>query len=153
MPESVGAMTADSMTVPLPLMEAEKKAAKEIDYTKKLPDAEFEVMQAVWEGQPPVNTAYLMERVGRARGWKAPTLISFLDRLEKRGFLVSEKQGKEKYYTPVAEADQYLRAVTERFVEQYHGGSFVRMMDALYMDKKLSEEDIDELLQWLKTKY
>ena len=48
MPESVGAMTADSMTVPLPLMEAEKKAAKEIDYTKKLPDAEFEVMQAVW---------------------------------------------------------------------------------------------------------
>ena len=43
--------------------------------------------------------------------------------------------------------------MTERFVEQYHGGSFVRMMDALYMDKKLSEEDIDELLQWLKTKY
>ena len=41
----------------------------------------------------------------------------------------------------------------EQFVEQCHGGSFVRMMDALYRDKKLSESDIDELLQWLKTKY
>ena len=38
-------------------------------------------------------------------------------------------------------------------MEQCHGGSFVRMMDALYRDKKLSESDIDELLQWLKTKY
>ncbi len=127
--------------------------AREIDYTKKLPDAEFEVMQAIWAGEPPLNTAYLMEKVGHGRGWKAPTLISFLVRLEERGFITSEKKGKERYYTPAAQRELYLRSVTEQFVEQYHGGSFVRMMDALYNDKKLSEADIDELLQWLKTKY
>ena len=38
---------------------------EEINYTKKLPDAEFDVMAAVWEGIPPVNTAYLMEKVGK----------------------------------------------------------------------------------------
>ncbi|MBE6561466.1 MAG: BlaI/MecI/CopY family transcriptional regulator [Ruminococcaceae bacterium] len=127
--------------------------AREIDYSKKLPDAEFEVMQAIWAGEPPLNTAYLMEKVGHSRGWKAPTLISFLVRLEERGYITSEKKGKERYYTPAAERERYLRSVTEQFVEQYHGGSFVRMMDALYNDKKLSEADIDELLQWLKTKY
>lgn len=126
---------------------------REPDYKKKLPDAEFDVMMAIWEGEPPLNTAYLMEKVGRARGWKAPTLISFLVRLEERGFILSEKRGKERYYTPLAERDLYLRSVTEQFIERYHGGSFVRMMDALYVDKKLSESDIDELLQWLKTKY
>ncbi len=129
------------------------EAMRSIDYTKKLPDAEFEVMQAVWKGIPPVNTAYLMDMVGRARGWKAPTLISFLVRLEERGYISSEKRGKERYYTPVAERDQYLRIATEQFVQQYHGGSFVRMMDSLYSDKNLSEEDIDELLLWLKSKY
>ena len=126
---------------------------REIDYTKKLPDAEYEVMQAIWMGEPPVNTAYLMEQVGRDRGWKAPTLISFLVRLEDRGYITSCKRGKERYYTPVADRDTYLRSVTEQFIDQYHGGSFVRMMDALYNDKKLSEADIDDLLQWLKTKY
>lgn len=126
---------------------------REIDYSKKLPDAEFEVMQAIWEGEPPLNTAYLMEKVGRVRGWKAPTLISFLVRLEDRGYVTSYKQGKERYYIPLAERELYLRSVTEQFIHQYHGGSFVRMMDALYKDKKLSESDIDELLQWLKTKY
>jgi len=124
-----------------------------IDYTKKLPDAEFEVMQAIWAGDPPLNTAYLMEKVGRSRGWKAPTLISFLVRLEERGYILSEKQGKERYYTPLADRDIYLRAVTEQFLQQYHGGSFVRLMDTLYTEKRLSESDIDELLQWLKTKY
>lgn len=124
-----------------------------IDYTKKLPDAEFDVMQAIWEGTPPLNTAYLMEKVGRSRGWKAPTLISFLVRLEDRGYITSEKQGKERYYTPAADRGMYLRSVTEQFISHYHGGSFVRMMDALYADRKLTETDIDELLQWLKTKY
>ena len=79
------------------------------DYTKKLPEAEFEVMNAIWNGTPPVNTAYLMEAVGKDKGWKAPTLISFLVRLQDRGYISSEKKGKERYYTPVAERDARLK--------------------------------------------
>ena len=124
-----------------------------INYDKKLPEAEFDVMAAVWEGTPPVNTAYLMEKVGKQKGWKASTLISFLVRLEDRGYITSEKRGKERYYTPVAAQEKYMQTVTEQFVKQYHGGSFVRLMDTLYRDKSLSESDIDELLEWLKTKY
>ena len=123
------------------------------DYQKKLPDAEFEVMLAIWNTTPPVNTAYLMDNVGKARGWKAPTLISFLVRLEDRGYITSYKKGKERYYEPSSDKTEYIRIASEQFVKQYHGGSFVKMMDSLYKDKKLSEEDIDELLQWLKTKY
>lgn len=130
-----------------------KSKAEEINYSKKLPDAEFDVMAAVWEGVPPVNTAYLMEKVGKGKGWKASTLISFLVRLEDRGYITSEKRGKERYYTPVADKEHYMQAVTEQFVRQYHGGSFVHLMNTLYRDKSLSEADIDELLEWLKTKY
>ncbi len=125
----------------------------EINYDKKLPDAEYVVMAAIWAGTPPVNTAYLMDAVGRERGWKAPTLISFLVRLEERGYISSTKQGKERYYMPVAEETRYLQAVTSDFVDQYHNGSFVHLMDTLFKDKSLSESDIDELLEWLKSKY
>ena len=125
----------------------------EINYSKKLPDAEFVVMSAIWAGTPPVNTAYLMDAVGRERGWKAPTLISFLVRLEERGYISSTKQGKERYYMPIAEEAKYMQTVTSEFVEQYHKGSFVHLMDTLLKDKSLSESDIDELLEWLKSKY
>ena len=125
----------------------------EINYTKRLPDAEFVVMSAIWAGTPPVNTAYLMEAVGKERGWKAPTLISFLVRLEERGYISSTKQGKERFYMPVAEELKYMQTITADFVEQYHGGSFVKLMDTLFKDKSLSESDIDDLLEWLKSKY
>ena len=133
---------------------ASNKTALVPDYTKKLPDAEFEVMLAIWNSEmSPVNTAYLMDAVGKARSWKAPTLISFLVRLEDRGFISSVKNGKERYYEAIANKADYIRVASEQFVNQYHGGSFVSMMDSLYSEKKLSEEDIDELLQWLKSKY
>ncbi len=125
----------------------------EINYSKRLPDSEYVVMAAIWAGTPPVNTAYLMDAVGRERGWKAPTLISFLVRLEERGYISSTKQGKERYYMPVAEESKYMQSVTEDFVQQYHGGSFVHLMDTLFKDKSLSESDIDDLLDWLKSKY
>ena len=123
------------------------------DYKKKLPETEFEVMLAIWNSEPPVNTAYLMEKVGRAHGWKAPTLISFLVRLEERGFITSEKKGKERFYTPSSDKNEYIRYTSEDFVNRYHEGSFVSMLESLYKDKKLSEQDIDQLLKWLKTKY
>ena len=132
---------------------AEVSAAPTPDYTKKLPETEFEVMLAIWDATPPVNTAYLMEKVGKNHGWKAPTLISFLVRLEERGYITSEKKGKERYYTSASDRSEYIRLTSEDFVARYHGGSFVSMLDSLYKDKKLSEKDIDQLLQWLKTKY
>ncbi len=133
--------------------ESAVKAPVEINYSKKLPEAEFDVMVAIWDATPPVNTAYLMEAIGKEKGWKAPTLISFLVRLEDRGFISSVKQGKERLYTPVADKDTYMQIATEDFVNHYHGGSFVHLMDILFKDKNLTESDIDDLLEWLKSKY
>lgn len=125
----------------------------DVDYSVHLPEAEFDVMQAVWEGEAPMTTNYLMKAIGNKKGWKAPTLISFLVRLEKRGFISSCKQGKERLYTPVAQRDRYLLQVTERFVAKYHSGSFVNVLDVLYRDKDFSNDEVDALLAWLKVKY
>ncbi len=124
-----------------------------VDYDVRLPEAEFEVMQAVWDGEAPMTTNYLMKVIGNAKGWKAPTLISFLVRLENRGFIISCKKGKERFYTPVAKRELYLAHVTEQFIEKYHSGSFVNLLDSLYRDKNFSNEEVDALLEWLKVKY
>jgi len=125
----------------------------DVDYSVRLPEAEFEVMQAVWDGEAPMTTNYLMKAIGNAKGWKAPTLISFLVRLEKRGFITSSKKGKERFYTPVAKRELYLSEVTEDFVKKYHSGSFVNLLDSLYREKNFSNEEVDALLEWLKVKY
>jgi len=134
-------------------MTVNNQSYADVDYSVRLPEAEFEVMLAVWDGEAPVTTNYLMKAIGNTKGWKAPTLISFLVRLEHRGFITSCKNGKERFYTPVAKRELYLSEVTEHFVEKYHGGSFVNLLDSLYRDRNFSNEEVDALLEWLNVKY
>ncbi len=117
---------------------------------KKLPDAEFEVMQVVWTNEPPITTAMVMEQLGNRRQWKAPTIISLLQRLVERGFLRTEKNGKERTYYPLITRDEYLAFETKSFVRQYHGDSFLSLINTLYDGDQLSNQEIDDLMQWVK---
>ena len=127
--------------------------AKPVDYTVKLPEAEFDVMSAIWEGAPPLTTSYLMQKIGHKKGWKAPTLISFLTRLEDRGFIHSEKKGKERYYYVDAVKNDYIKSVTVDFLDRYHDGSFVKMLDLLYGNGSLPNDELDKMLKWLQEQY
>lgn len=124
----------------------------EIEIFKKLPDAEFDVMCAVWNSPIPTTTPVLMKMIGNDKGWRAPTLISFLVRLEDRGFIRSEKKGKERQYYPLVDEKTYMSQFTKKFLEQYHGGSIKSFLDTLAGDGSLSSEQFDELLLWLQSR-
>ena len=121
-----------------------------VDYSIQLPETEYDVMEAIWSGSWPLTTGYLMQAIGNNRNWKTPTLISFLVRLEERGFIASIKKGRERYYFPLADQQRYLQAVTERFMEKYHRNSLVSCLNALYPEGKLPDEEIDAFLEWLR---
>ncbi len=115
---------------------------------KKLPEAEFAVMNAIWASEPPVTTAQLMRMVGNEKGWKQPALISLLNRLIERGFVSTEKTQKERNYFPLVKREEYLRFETEGFVQQYHGGSLTSLMASLVDTRTLTEEQLQELVRW-----
>lgn len=116
----------------------------------KLPDAEFEVMSEVWRNIPPVTTTLLMKHLGNEKNWKLQTLITLLNRLTERGFLRSEKLGKERTYYPCIGHEDYIRYETDIFVERYHDNSLLQLVNAFSGNNKLSKEEIDELSTWLK---
>ena len=115
---------------------------------KELPDAEFEVMKAVWSSAAPMNVNTVAKRMGKS--WKIQTVISLMLRLVERGFIRTEKIGRERVYFPVVAREDYLRFETGNFVRQYHENSLLNLVATLYDGKDLSDEDIDELLQWAK---
>lgn len=117
---------------------------------KKLPDAEFEIMKAVWANEPPMTTTIIMEQLGKEKEWKIQTVVSLMLRLVERGFLRSEKHGKERTYFPLVDKEDYLKFETGSFMKQYHDSSLFNLINTLHDDKALSDEDIDELLKWAK---
>lgn len=117
---------------------------------KKLPEAEFDIMKVVWANEPPMTTAIIMEKLGEEKGWKIQTVVSLMLRLVKRGFLHSEKHGKERTYFPLVSKEEYLKFETGNFMKQYHNNSIFHLMNTLYDDEALGAEDMDELLKWVK---
>ena len=99
---------------------------------KKLPDAEFDVMKVIWDNEPPV------------------TVVTLMLRLVERGFLRSEKHGKERTYFPLVSKEDYLKFETGNFMKQYHNSSLFNLINTLYDDEDLTDKDIDELLTWAK---
>lgn len=118
----------------------------------KLPDTEFEIMKVVWANDPPLSANLIMEKIGASKGWKVQTAITLLLRLVDRGFLRTEKLGKERVYYPVVGRDDYLRFETGNFMNLYHEGSFVSFVSTLYDGKRISETEINELMQWMKAR-
>jgi len=118
---------------------------------KKLPDAEFEIMNIVWQLTPPVTSGMLMEQLNREnrKVWKAQTVHTLLGRLVERGFLKTEKLGKERFFEPLVERDDYLQYETQSFVKQYYGGSRLNLINTLYQGEGLSGDEIDELVKWV----
>ncbi|HOJ81179.1 MAG TPA: BlaI/MecI/CopY family transcriptional regulator [Clostridiales bacterium] len=117
---------------------------------KKLPDAEFEVMKIVWQNDPPVTANIVMEQLGKKKKWKTQTVISLMFRLVERGFLRTEKAGRERLYYPVVSREEYLKFETGNFIKQYHDNSLLNLVNTLYDDDALTDRDISELLQWIK---
>lgn len=124
----------------------------ELIMIKKLPDAEFEIMKVIWANEPPIFTNTVMEQLGNEKKWKAPTAISLLLRLVERGFLRTEKNGKERVYYPVVTKDDYLKFETQNFMKMYHDNSFVSFIHTLYEKQDISGKDMEEIIKAAKVK-
>ena len=119
---------------------------------KKLPDAEFEIMKVVWSNEPPITSSIIMEQLGKEKEWKAQTILTLMVRLVERGFLRTEKNGKERTYFPLISKENYLKFETGDFMERFHGNSFASLVTTLYEGKNIKDSDLDELTKWLRNK-
>lgn len=118
---------------------------------KKLPDAEFEVMKVIWHSEIPIVGNTIVEKLGveTQKEWKLQTVHKLLTRLEERGFLQSEKTGKQRFFTPLIAEEDYLQYETQNFVKSHYQGSLLNMVNALYQGNNLEEKDLNELQVWL----
>ncbi|MDD3169891.1 MAG: BlaI/MecI/CopY family transcriptional regulator [Eubacteriales bacterium] len=116
---------------------------------KRLPDSELEIMMLIWEAKEPVSSAYLMEKLQGEKNWVATTVLNFLARLVERGFLRVEKRGRINIYSPLVLEKDYIEIESRTFLERLHKSSLKSFVAALYDGKKLSNEDAEELKNYI----
>ena len=121
-----------------------------VNAIERLPDADLEVMQALSRQEKyPVSSAALMEALA-GRRWPTATLLQLLSRLEKRGFVKREMEGRNNLYTPLVRREDYLSAESRAFLQRLHGGSLPSLVAALMDSRAISRRDLEELEEILR---
>ena len=111
---------------------------------RRLPDAELEVMQAIWACKPPVARTEIEDILKQTHPMAQTTLLTLLTRLSEKGFVRIEKVGRSSRYLPLVAREDYLANQSRRFIDQLCGGSVSTFASAL-CNSGLTKEEIAEL--------
>jgi len=114
-----------------------------------LPDGELEVMQIVWQSEPPVSRSVIEEALNRRRKLAPSTILTFLSRLCERGFLSVSRRGRTNFYTPLVSRKDYLAGESRRMLDRLYGGSLSALAVSL-SDGGVSREELTELRRLLE---
>lgn len=116
---------------------------------RRLPDAELEVMQALWSCTPPAARTDIEEILKDTHPMALTTLLTLLPRLSEKGFIRIEKTGRSARYYPLVPRQEYLAEQSRRFLNKLCGGSLPAFAAAL-CDSGLTKEEIAELRDLLE---
>ena len=109
-----------------------------------LPDSEEKVMLALWRCGGEASF-YQIQLALEGERWAPSTLLNFLYRLEKRGFVRVSKQGGRNRYLPLIDRRRYLAGRVRRFLERFWGGSLTRMTGEMLTARALGDEELESL--------
>lgn len=114
----------------------------------RLPDAELQVMRAIWAIDHPAQTGTIRAKLEEERPWNLSALQTLLSRLTDRGFLSSDKAGRQRSYTPLVGEGEYL-AFENRPYLAGRRSALPRLVASLYENDSVSREDLAELREFL----
>ena len=118
------------------------------DTPKRLPDAELEVMKALWQAGEPLTRPELEARLAQHH-WASTTLLALLARLEAKGYVAREKQGRGYLYRAALSRRAYLPVESRSALARLFEGSAKNLVAAMAESDALTDRDIAELEEYL----
>ena len=111
---------------------------------RRLPDAELDVMQALWDCEIPAERGALEGKLLGRHPMAPTTLLTLLGRLAEKGWVKIEKRGRLSVYTPLISRKDYLASESRSFVDKLCGGSVSELAAAL-SGGGLTKDELKEL--------
>ncbi|MGI5934072.1 MAG: BlaI/MecI/CopY family transcriptional regulator [Lawsonibacter sp.] len=114
-----------------------------------LTNSEWYVLDCLWE-HPSMTVMELVSALHEKVGWAKSTTITTLRRMEDKGLLHCQVEGRTRHYTPAVERQSTARRETRSFLDRVYQGSVGLMVSSLVRDEALSREEIDQLYEILR---
>lgn len=109
-----------------------------------LPDAELDVMKALWESSSPLKASEIAKRLSEKHSWKVPTVHALLSRLEEKGFVFADRASYFHRFSATVTEEEYLASESAKLLRR-SGTKLPALVAALMNSDEITDEEIEEL--------
>ncbi len=117
----------------------------------ELTEAEWEIIQVVWEREPCAAPEVQEELVARKK-WTYSTVKTLMDRMVAKGLLTTERIRNLILYRAAISQQDAQRGELLRTVKRAFGGAFTPMMQFMLESDTLSQKELSELQDMIQKK-
>ena len=111
---------------------------------------EWRVMEELWRN--PATLMELVRALGESAGWAKSTVSTMVRRMEAKGLIRAEQEGKAKVFFPQVAREEAAAAETESLLTRVYHGSVGLMVSTLLQTRQISPAELEELQAILEGK-
>ncbi|MBC7772953.1 MAG: BlaI/MecI/CopY family transcriptional regulator [Pyrinomonadaceae bacterium] len=111
----------------------------------ELGEAELSVLRALWDGGPQTVREVMLWLHQRGRKVAYTTVLTFLTRLEQKGFAASDKREQAYVYRAKVSRENVTRSRVRSLLEQLYDGAAAPMVLQLMESERFSTTEIEQL--------
>ena len=117
---------------------------------QKLAKREEQIMQVLWK----LEKAYVKEIIEEFPEPKPHynTVSTIVRILEEKGFVSHKSFGNTHRYFPTISKDEYQKSAVGDVLKKYFDDSYSKMVAYFAKEEKISEEELNEIIQMIKNK-
>ena len=120
-------------------------------YMVKISDAEWKIMNLLWEEEPK-TIMQITKELKDITGWSKHTIITYLKRMEAKGIIYHEEGDKAKLYYTCLDRGVAVLQEKESFLSKVFKVNAGLIISTMVEQNELSDQDIDQLIELLKSK-
>jgi predicted transcriptional regulator len=118
-------------------------------HLEKLTAKEEEIMTVLWK----LEKAFVKEIIQKLQGKQHYNTVSTMVRLlEEKGYVSHQAFGKSHQYFPIVDKKTYSEKVMEQTSTRFFDGSYKNMVSFFAQQDKISEQELEEILELIKNK-
>ena len=121
---------------------------EDIPATPRISDAEWTVMNVLWQRGTSTLSEVVKELEGRL-SWKPRTVQSLIRRLTEKGALAVEAVGREFRYTPAVDQNHCQLEESRSFLDRVFNGRLPPFVAGLMEREEVSKDDLAALREML----
>ena len=117
---------------------------------QKLTNKEEQIMQVIWK----LERAFVKEVVAELPDPKPHynTVSTVIRILEEKGFVAHRSFGNSHQYYPLIARGDYRKSAVGEILENFFENSYLKMVTYFAQEEKLSEGDLNDILDLIKKK-